>query len=201
MKGLLCIGCFLAAAGLSAVASATPVIAIGNHPLLENTANQQITISVSGGDAVEGLNLYVATGDGGDLLGGVDGSAPAITGLDIIGVGTIFGGNNTGQGTPDQTIQFWGGSTTTTSGTVAASGVLATITIDTTGFFFDSVTPANNLYALVMDFEETSPSPDTDFAGIPASISNGTLEITQVPEPAAMALLLPLGALLLRRRQ
>jgi hypothetical protein len=171
-----------------------PLINVGTHELQPGTPNQTVPIYVSGGDAVEGLNLYVGVGDGGALLGGTDGSAPAITGLDIV-TGTIFGANNTGQQTPNQTVQFWSASTTTNSGSVSASGLLATIIVDTTGF-----TAGNSYDLMLASYPAATGVPDSDFGGVPGTFINGTLTI--VPEPGALGLLAALaGAALLHRRR
>src|SRR5687768_3460768 len=120
-----------AIAGLAGIASAVPVITVGNHELLPNTAGQTIQIHVSGGDDVDGLNFNAQIGNGGPEVGGTDG--PNLT-ADIIN-GTIFAGNNTGQQDPGSVPQVAARTTTTGQGTVDAQGVLATLTIDTTGFF------------------------------------------------------------------
>src|SRR4051812_41710888 len=93
------------------IATATPVIIVGNHHLAANTPGQEITILVTGGDAVEGLNLNVQVGDGGPPLGGST-VAPFITNLDILS-GTIFSTNNTGQ-VDVASFPLFANSTTTT---------------------------------------------------------------------------------------
>ena len=76
---------------------ATPVIVVGEHELLADTADQLIEIMVSGGDSVQGLNLRLQVADGGthpDAGGSIDG--PKISNIDLVS-GTIFDGNHTGQ--------------------------------------------------------------------------------------------------------
>ena len=181
-----------------------PTIDVGSFNLLENTPGQTIEIAVAGGDAVQGLNLYVATGDGGGLAGGVDGSAPAITGVDLISSGLVFGASNTGQTTPDPQPQLVSASTTTNesvAATVAAQGALARITIDTTGFFYDEAVAANNAFALSLDLTD-SLGVATDFAGVAADITNGQIVLVAVPEPAlALTALIALPVLMGRRRR
>ncbi len=163
---------------------ATPEIVVGEHELLADTANQLIEIMVSGGDSVQGLNLRLQVADGGthpDAGGSIDG--PKISNVDLV-TGTIFDGNNTGQNDllslPQVSVQ----SITTANGMVAADGLLATVLIDTTGFTEGEF----DLWA-----GDTLDGP-TDFAGIPASITDGSIRI--VPEPASfVGLLTGLGAI------
>lgn len=152
---------------------ATPEIVVGEHELLADTTDQLIEIMVSGGDSVQGLNLRLQVADGGthpDAGGSIDG--PKISNVDLV-TGTIFDGNNTGQNDllslPQVSVQ----SITTATGTVVADGMLATVLIDTTGFMegeFD------------LRAGSTLDGP-TDFAGVPANITDGSIRI--VPEPAS----------------
>jgi hypothetical protein len=166
------------------VASATPVIIVGNHQLQPNTPDQTIEIQVSGGDAIEGLNLYAQVADGGPAEGGSD-LGPSIT-ADIL-TGTIFAGNNSGSDSTGSSPQVAARNTLTDSGTVPASGLLATLTLDTTGFFAGS-------WGL---FLENTVNGATDFAGVAADITDGN--ITIVPEPAS-ALLLTISIFVFARR-
>ena len=115
-------------------------VTVGTHVLLPNTANQVVSIWVSGGEPVAGEDFFAQIGDGGAFLGGID-TKPAFTNLDVLG-GTIFAANNNGafgdpNGTPPGSNAahplIWVDGTTTVSGTVAAGGLLATMTLDTTG--------------------------------------------------------------------
>jgi hypothetical protein len=152
---------------------ATPVIVVGEHELLADTADQLIEIMVSGGDSVQGLNLRLQVADGGthpDAGGSIDG--PKISNIDLVS-GTIFDGNNTGQNGLLSLPQVWVQSITTANGMVAADGMLATVMIDTTGFMdgeFD------------LRVGETLDGA-TDFAGVPVDITDGSIRI--VPEPAS----------------
>ncbi len=153
-------------------------IDVGDHFLLPDTPAQTIAIYVSGGDAVEGLNFNAQVADGGPELGGsVDG--PAITAVDLT-TGAIFGGNSSG---PQNILQLLGlnypqaavYTVTTASGTVAADGLLATLTIDTTGFASGSTFDLK----LAGTFNG-----DTDFAGIPIAITNGHITLNAAPVAA-----------------
>ncbi|MBI1310044.1 hypothetical protein GC176_01965 [bacterium] len=116
----------------------TIIIDVGNHVLQPDMAGQELQIQVSGGDEVQGVTLRVQIGDGGPEAGGSQ-DGPSIQTVDIL-TGTVFESNNTGLrqdvdgDSPDTVPQFERAETTTSSGTVSASGLLATITIDTTGF-------------------------------------------------------------------
>jgi len=108
--------------------------------LLPNTANQVISIQVTGGESIAGEDFYTQIGDGGSFLGGTD-TKPAFTNVDVLG-GTIFSPSNNGaygdpNGTPPGSNAahplVWVDGTTTLSGSLPANGLLATLTLDTTG--------------------------------------------------------------------
>lgn len=171
---------------------AGPIVVVGDFDLAPNTAGQTIQISVNGGDSVQGLNFNVQIGDGGTDVGGSD-IAPRITDVDILS-GSIFDGNNTGQSSLAGFDLFRAVTTTTNSGSVSADGLLATLTIDTTGF-------GAGTWPLQL---QTTAIGASDFAGVPMVITDGS--ITVVPEPAtvvmtvqASILCLSLGVLRWRR--
>ena len=162
-----------------ALASAATITA-GNHNLASGGGVQTIDITVSGGDAVQGLilNLQIDGGMGGP---------PNIVGCDIVGPGTVFSASNNGDfGGGALLPQIWNSQTTTVTGTVAAVGLLATVSIDV-GAAPDGV------YVLSL----TSLNGPTDLAGTPATLVDGTITI---PEPTTALLLI--GALpFLRHRR
>ncbi|MCP4376099.1 MAG: PEP-CTERM sorting domain-containing protein [bacterium] len=184
---------FLSLGMFTSAVFATPIINVGSHQLQPNTAGQTIQLFVSGGDAVAGVNFYAQIDGGGSAVpGGVD-VGPIFTNLDIL-TGTIFATNNNGQSGGPGYPQLAIGSTVLNSGSVAADGLLATLTVDTTGV-------SSGDYAFLLSGTLNG---DTDFAdvNIYPTITNGTIHVT--PEPASMALL-GLGSLVVlrtrRRRQ
>ncbi len=155
---------------------AQPVIIVGTHHLVANQPGQVLTISVSGGDPVYGVNLNVQVANGGpeaEATGhlppgaGIDG--PAITAVDLLN-GTILQANNDGQVDaldrgewPQLACSF----ALTNEGTVSADGVLAQLTFDTTGFY-------GGTCALRLGKTLNGP---TDFSGDPATITDGLLVV------------------------
>lgn len=187
----------LALAFGASAASAAPIINVGTKTLLAGTANQKVQIFAGGGDSVDGLNFFVATGNGGSAVGGTDNSAPKLTGVSLNGAGALFAGRT--QATPDQTPQFFSASINSTSALAVANGsLIAELTIDTTGF------SAGTSYPLALAFTPQSGIPNTAFtlAGndVAAQITNGTLSIVAAPEPTALAGIAA-GTLVLARRR
>jgi hypothetical protein len=110
---------------MARIASAGPTVTAGTHRLDPGLAGQAIQVMVSGGEAVQGLELNAQVADGA--------SGPTFETSDIL-TGTIFAANNTGAnlgGYVDPQRLYQG--TTTASGTVPADGLLATITLSTIG--------------------------------------------------------------------
>jgi hypothetical protein len=147
-----------------------PQIAVGTHVVQPNTPGQTIPIYVSGGWPVQGLNFNIQVADGGPSAGGML-SAPVITDVDIL-TATIFAATNTGlrtdanyPGGADPVPQHEYRGTTTAAGTVSAEGLLATVTIDTTGFERGS-------WSLVMS---NTVNGSTDFAGLASTIVDGVI--------------------------
>ncbi len=157
-------------------ACASPIISVGDVVLLPNRSQQRVPIIVSGGDEVQGLNLNVAVEGGGTEFGGSMG--PKITNVDVTD-GTIFESNNDGHTTIGAFDQVWAVTTATVSGTVNADGVLAWLTFDSTGF-------DEGMGPFVLSLSDPLGTP-TDFAGIPADLSDGRITI-QVPEPSTRLL-------------
>jgi|GEM_PF-2676616 len=177
------------------IATAAPTITAGNHQLLPNTSGQVISILASGdflADALAGVDLFLVIG------GGTEG--PMVTNLDLIGAGTIFAASNTGQQDfgapyipPSREIV---GITTTVSGTVNPNGVLAYLTLDTTGL-------AAGDYTLSLTSDLIGPSVLYSAGAAPTVLINGTLSV--VPEPSSVVLglfgIAGVAAIAIRRRR
>jgi hypothetical protein len=165
------------------VAEATPIIVVGQHNLLPDLPEQEIKITVSGGDQVQGLNFRIQVEDGGPhppVMGSVPG--PNITAVDLV-TDTIFASNHSGQVDSLQSPQVWVQTITTSPETapddwVTAEGLLATVTVDTTGFL-------DGTYELRLT---DTLDGRTDFGGVPADITNGSIRV--VPEPHGILLAL-----------
>jgi VCBS repeat-containing protein len=172
-------GEFESAPATVALSIDAPTITIGDHRLAPNTPNQQIEVYVSGGHAISGLNLFAQVGDGGPELAqyglpaGTDG--PAITNVDLK-TDTVFADVPDEQanqpGLPQIAIATIAISAPDES--VAAEGMLATLTIDTTGFFAGDW---DLVFSNVLPFESLGGPFRTDFAGDPANIVTGSLSI------------------------
>jgi hypothetical protein len=144
-------------------------VTAGQHFLAPNTPNQFITIQVTGGDAVSGVDLFLQVGDGGAAAGGDD-VGPAITAMDFGGIG-IFAANNTGVFT-DATPLLWGATTTTNPGTtVPANGRLAILAVSTVGI-------TSGRYDLLLNPPSTGP---TQFPGVTTNLVNGWIQIGAPP--------------------
>lgn len=163
-------------------AIAQPTIVVGDHNLQPDTAGQEIKVFVTGGQAIDTLNLNVQIEDG------LDG--PTIQDVDAI-EGTIFDANNDG-GQFDTLAdpRLFAATVLTEFGTaVPADGLLATIFIDTTGL--DSGTFDLKLADTFNG--DTDFGVDSGFAPIIAEVTNG--RITIVPEPATALLAMAAGGL------
>ena len=183
-------------------------INVGNWTLAPNTPGQQIPITITGGEPVQGVVLNVQVADGYPDVIGSSINGPDITAIDLVDPGTLFGGvGNTGTNPIAESPQMWVVGTSTTSGTVPADGILAWVTIDTTGFLAGS-----GPWPLLL---KDTFNGDTNFQTVAGqlipTIENGWILLagsggdpdSSVPEPAtAVLLFLSSGAIAgrLRRR-
>ena len=167
--------------GLAAAAQAAPFIRVGTHYLQGDLPGQEIGISVTGGDPVQGLELNVQIEDA--TFG------PMFEYVDVLNE-TIFTGNNRGlfEGSYIDPWRAYVGVVTRT-GAVPAEGLIATLTMDTTGIHAGT-------YRLSLTRSIEGP---TNFAGIDADITDGWIVIGTAPEPTACWILLG-GLAALRRR-
>lgn len=200
----VCLAAAFAVSSLSADGAA--IVTVGNHTLLANTPGQTITISISGAEQVAGEDLFAQIGDGGSINGGIN-TKPVFSNVDIIH-GTIFDGNNTGaQGDPNGVPPgsnaghplIWLDSTVTNSGTVSDNGLLATLTVDTTGL------NSGTFPLLLSGVANTLGTFNTtvrDAAGAPIAltIQNGTITVA-APEPSTVGLVCVFGLTALARRR
>ena len=163
-------------------------IIVGNHTLLANTANQIVTIQVSGGEQIAGEDFVAQIGDGGAFNGGSN-TKPSLTNVDIIN-GTILASNNNGAfGDPHGTNPpgsnaahplIWVDGTTTSTGTVVASGLFATLTIDTTGLNSGTFPLILTGVANTLGHFDTTLR-DANGDSIPLTVSNGSLTLSLAP--------------------
>lgn len=188
-------------------------INVGSHTLLPDTPNQKIEIHVepeSGDPLVSVINMYVQVGDGGpeqiyaEPYGTIDG--PTITYVQLVDDSrtpgyddfhteelgpTVFGatGNWYHMGDHGVLPQIYL-EETVRAGTTA-DGLLAILTIDTTGFF-----ETDGPWPLILG--NTVANPPTQLVDgasepIPLTIIDGQIQIN-IPEPSTLALLM-LGGL------
>jgi len=157
-------------------------INIDTHYLPAYTPGQVVHVYVSGGEEVAGLNLNIST------------DAGTITHLDALS-GIFAGGNAT---VPGDTGIYDEGHlgivyVATVAGSVPASGLVATVWLDT---------GAPGLFSF--DFVDTLNGP-TEFIAWPSvevlipTQGDMTVQVASVPEPSALALL-GLGGLLILRK-
>ena len=225
-RTLQSLGCLLAFLFcLAGSAQATVTLSVGDFFVPQGTASTSIPFYVTGGDLLDGMNLVVEISQGGIFPAS---GSPFFTSIDS-STGTIWAGNQDLQGvtfstrTGNTTITnvpaAIGGPATWTpasghpvktkdgflvlSGTVAANGLIGTVTVSTVGVsigVYDlKITPT---------FVTTNGggSAGTVFDGtstILTSLTNGT--ITVVPEPSTLALaafgLVGLAAWVWRRKR
>lgn len=156
-----------------------------------------VDVVTTGGEQVAGVNFYAQIGDGGDAVGGTNTAPPAPRftgdGADFVNApGGVFAGQNQGPTTVADLAVVRGASTL--SGTRAADGILAQLTIDGsaavagTSWMLSLINPVAGLETQLLD-AQASPIP----------VELGTAMIEIIPEPASALLLI--GALpFLRRR-
>ena len=165
----------------ASLAFAAPVIDVGTIILQANKPGQIVPVLVSGGDPVTGFNLRAQIGDGinpSPIFQSIS-FAGGIWGVDPTTIGYLVAGQ-------EQYAQF--SVAFDESVTVPANGLLATLTIDTTGITTESVYPLKLSGA-------QSINQDSDFllSGggdliLAPVIKNGTLHVV-VPEPSTLGLL------------
>lgn len=156
-------------------------IDVGQHTLRANQADQWVSVLVTGGDAVSGLDLFAQVGDGGPELtafGLPAGKAgPRISAAELV-QGTIF------QGVSDLPVNvsspqlpqtaFYSLALIGSKPTVTAQGTLVRLRLDTTGFYGGQW----DLRLLdVLPYATFGGPHQTNFAGATAIINNGSITI------------------------
>ena len=114
-------------------ASAAIVVDVGTHELQPNTADQWISIPITGGEPLVGVTINVQIADGFSIVPSSSIDGPNITEVDLLS--GIFNGNNTGPNHVSAFDQFITDQTSAVS-EVTATGILIKLKIDTTGFFY-----------------------------------------------------------------
>lgn len=156
-------------------------IVVGSHLLQPNTPHQLVPIVVNGGEMVSGLDLFIQVGDGGPALADLGLPAgtlgPKITSVDLKN-GTIFSNvqdqpTNLGSLEFDQTA-FYTLALIGEIPEVPSNGLLATLTLDTTGLYGGNWDLQLND---VLPFSELSGPYATSFVGAQTRIENGALRI------------------------
>ena len=166
-------------ASCAGVANATPAIDVGTFNLLPNTAGQNITLQVTGGDAVSGFNLRAQINDGTGSQNEPIFQAVTFTGGTIWDARPFDTIGGPVQGAPSDVQASVVVSPPPPGATVPASGNLVILTISTVGI------PSGNFPLLL---KGTEIGLDSRFivpggAETPTNITNGML-IVAAPEPA-----------------
>lgn len=155
--------------------------------IVEVPADQTTTIPIymEGDQSFESLNLYVELGGGGD-------DPPIITGLDVIGPGTVFESNHFIPSVFQADARTWGAGVLTQAGTIDPSpgevAVLAWLTVDATGAREGDFFPL--IFGGILP-EVVEEGFWTDFNGERFSIDSpgsGLVVASAVPEPGAFVM-------------
>jgi hypothetical protein len=174
--------CGFVALLLAAPALAGPDISVGTYSLWGGTPGHTIQVWITGDGNLAGLNLFAQVGDGGPELtsyglpAGTDG--PSISAVNLQPVGGIFtgtGAQTNSPGIPQVVISTFD----VAHGTVPANGLLAELTIDTTGLNMGSWTL---VLKGVLPFSSLGGPYDTAGVAIggqpvPISITNGSINL------------------------
>ncbi len=187
--------CFPAAADAA-------TINVGTVELWENMPNQSWQFFVSGGEQVGGLEFDIQVGDGGAANGGTD-VGPTITSVNLLN-GSIFDvpAYDPFQYTQEsQPLLFQKSVTFFEIETVPATGLIATVTFDTTGIFAGTEMPL-----LLSGVKNQFNTHFTDVNGTDMAtvVTNGTIVINAIPEPASLihvSALALIGAVIFWRRR
>lgn len=171
----------------------TYAITVGDHDLLPDQAGQTVEIYCSGGGAFEMVDFRLRVGNGTAVP-----AKPVIESVDLL-TGTMFQTNNFGGQDDSLAEPYHITSSVMALSEAACDGLIATVTLDTTGLTAGSWTLAlghtgggpTELYGLDQNFLPVL---------LGTTLTDGT--ITIVPEPLSLGLLgSGMGMLLMRRRR
>ncbi|MCB1097132.1 MAG: PEP-CTERM sorting domain-containing protein [Verrucomicrobiae bacterium] len=193
------VACMFAMLCATDVVNAALSITVGNIDLQPNQSGQTVSFFVNNTDASTDVGVgsfRIQVVDGEDTT-----TAPTITSVDAI-TGTPFDGMNTGELGMATGVRRWESSLTAFPSAVPFlnGDLIATVTFDTTGFFFGdgpfsvSLTSTGPGGPYPTEYRDGSNNP------IFPTLTDG--QITIVPEPSTSLLLaLSMGAAFFRRRR
>jgi len=201
-------GAVFAISSSASAASATLSIStsLGNNRLLANTAGQKIDLNIANGNTlISGTDVLVQINNG-----SVSGTEPVLTNVVVAGSGsgTLFASEPAGSAEFNGDWQA-GNGTSIFPSTVADSGVLGVITVNTTGLSAGSTFTIQfaNIDGNSTDVDDSSNNSNTitlagDGTTLSGSNIQGTISLVAVPEPGTADLLSAgLGGVLTRRRR
>lgn len=169
----------------SAVQAAS--ITLGDITIEAGKAMQVVPVLVSGGDLVAGLNFNLQVDDGN--------FGPRILDVDIVGPGTIFGGNNVGQSGGGSLLPgIFEAITVTQSDTVVADGVLAFVIFETLGL-------SSGTYLLTANTRNGPAELLNEMLANVLTVTDGRLILVTEPASRLSLMLGFLGLLILRSRK
>ncbi len=186
----------------SQLSSAAILLSVNPTPVTitagTNSATFDIVVSPEAGEQFNSFTLAFGVGDGGTALGQPqDGDNLLITGFTAgsIFAGTVFSASISAGGIGQSAIQIVFARSGGNTAEIPANGVLASFTVDTTG------TTAGQSFVLDPNIAGLGAAFDGTGAPIALSATNGSLQITAVPEPSSLGLLACVAGLASRRRR
>lgn len=176
----------------TSLTSAAVVVSAPSVSLPQGTSSVVIPITISGGDQIDAITFDLRIGDGGPVAGGSD--VVPITGFNnslSIFKSTPTGDISTVDTLPSSSSLFINGVVTGDGESIAASGELFRITVNTSGLVQGQ--------QFAINFVGLGVALDGNM--ISSSASPGQIKITAVPEPVFMSGLAMTSLLALRRRR
>lgn len=176
----------------TSLTSAAVVVSAPSVSLPQGTSSVVIPITISGGDQIDAITFDLRIGDGGPVAGGSD--VVPITAFNnslSIFKSTPTGDISTVDTLPSSSSLFINGTVTGDGESIAASGELFRITVNTSGLVQGQ--------QFAINFVGLGVALDGNI--ISSSASPGQITITAVPEPVFMSGLAMTSLLALRRRR